>query len=93
MRTEPKVFRFSTVSKSQSLQSLSYVRLQRGWHARLGDDDQSAAVWAALLGFPDTSKGNPFGVDLEVPPGSAGRDLSQGVDENIPRRDPGSPED
>ena len=45
---EPKRFRFSTVSKSQSLQSLSYVGLQRGWHARLGDDDQSAAVWVAL---------------------------------------------
>ena len=54
-----KWFRFSTVSKSQSLQSLSYVGLQRGWHARLGDDDQSAAVWVALLGFPDTSKGEP----------------------------------
>ena len=91
-----KPFRFSTVSTSQSLQSLSYIGLQRGWHARLGDDDQSAAVWVALLGFPGYQQGEPVRcrpVDLEVPPGSAGRDLSQGVDENITGRDPGSPED
>ena len=72
---------------------LSYVGLQRGWHARLWDEDQSAAVWVALPGFPDNSKGNPLGVDLEVPTGSTCHDLSQGVDENITRRDPGSPED
>src|SRR5882762_6606158 len=59
---------------------------------RLWDDYQSAALLIALPGVLNIRERNALGVHVKLPAGGMRHDFFQGVDQNVARWNPGSPE-